>query len=145
MLEIHQPAPTFLLKNQDEEEISLEQFRGQYVILYFYPKDDTPGCSKEACAFRDQYDQFQQQGVVVLGISKDSTKSHRKFIKKYELPFTLLSDEQMEVIKLYEAARGPITRRMCYLIDPEGTIIKAYPKVTPVDHAAEVLADLKSL
>ena len=138
-------APDFSLLDQDGKATSLSQFRGSYVLLYFYPKDDTPGCTKEACMIRDIYNDFEKQGIVVLGVSKDSPSSHVKFREKYELPFTLLSDPDKKVIKQYGASAGIFTRRISYLIDPKGMIARVYPKVDPASHAGEILKDIKDL
>ena len=139
--------------DQDEATHSLKQYRGSYVLLYFYPKDDTPGCTKEACAITDVYGDFKQLGVVVLGVSKDSPKSHKKFATKYNLPFTLLSDADIAVAELYGAwkektmfgktALGML--RISYLIDVEGKILKVYPNVDPANHALQILKDVKEL
>ena len=153
MLEINKPAPDFTLLDQVEATHSLKQYRGSYVLLYFYPKDDTPGCTKEACAITDVYGDFKQLGVVVLGVSKDSPKSHKKFATKYNLPFTLLSDADIAVAELYGAwkektmfgktALGML--RISYLIDVEGKILKVYPNVDPANHALQILKDVKEL
>ena len=147
MLQEQSKAPDFTLQNEKEEQITLSQFKGRKVVLYFYPKDNTSGCTKEACAFRDAYDQFLEKGAVVIGISNDGVASHRKFKDKYELPFYLLSDPEHEVIEQYEAwveksmygKKYMGTQRSTYVIDEEGTITKVFPKVKPADHAAEVL------
>lgn len=144
MLNIQKVAPDFTLPDQDEKNHTLSDYQGTFVLLYFYPKDDTPGCTREACAIRDVYKEFKKAGIQVIGVSKDSTKSHKKFEKKYTLPFILLSDEQQTVINAYEASRHPIgTRRISYLIDPKGIIVKAYPDVSPAEHPDEVLKDIK--
>jgi thioredoxin-dependent peroxiredoxin len=145
-------APKFSLKDQNNQNHSLKQYLGQWVVLYFYPKDDTPGCTKEACNFRDSFHTLQQLGVQILGISKDSVSSHQKFAKKYQLNFPLLSDEEKTVIKAYEAwgikkfmgksFEGTI--RKTYLIDKKGYIVKVYPKVNPTIHASEVIKDIQS-
>lgn len=144
-------APDFTLPDEEGIEVSLSSFRGKKVVLYFYPKDNTPGCTKEACSFRDVYDEILALGAVVIGMSADSRKSHTSFKNKFDLPFYLLSDPDKKVLELYEAIgekkmygktyRGIL--RSTYIIDEEGTIIKAYPKVKPDDHAAEVLEALK--
>jgi len=121
--------------------------------LYFYPKDDTPGCTKEACGIAEVYDEFAKLGAVVLGASKDSPSSHAKFKEKYHLPFTLLSDESTEMIKSYEVWEEKSMfgkkymgiLRITYIINPTGEIVKTYPNVTPADHALKLLADLKTL
>jgi peroxiredoxin Q/BCP len=150
MLAEGDPAPDFVLPADDGGTVRLEDLRGKKVVLYFYPKDDTPGCTKEACAFRDRHDAFRERGVVVLGVSKDDVASHRRFKEKYGLPFTLLSDPETKVLDAYGAwgerkmyGRTFMgTRRMTYLIDEEGRIAKVYPKVTPAQHADEILGDL---
>jgi peroxiredoxin Q/BCP len=153
MLKINQVAPSFTLPDETGTHRSLEEFQGQFVVLYFYPKDDTPGCTKEACMIKEVYDEFSALGVVVLGVSKDSPESHQQFKTKHELPFTLLSDESGEMIESYEAwgeksmfgnkYQGIL--RVTYLIDPAGQIVKVYPKVSPAKHALELLKDLKEL
>lgn len=143
-------APDFALQDQEEVFHNLSDYRGKKVVLYFYPKDDTPGCTKEACSFRDSFGDFRKNGLVVLGVSKDSTSSHAKFQEKYSLPFPLLSDTDTTVIKAYEAW-GPKkymgrdyegVLRITYIIDEEGKILKAYEKVKPQDHAQEILEDI---
>ncbi len=143
-------APDFELSDQDEVLHKLSDYRGKKVVLYFYPKDDTPGCTKEACSFRDSFGDFRKNGLVVLGVSKDSASSHAKFHEKYSLPFPLLSDTDANVIKAYEAW-GPKKYmgkeyqgilRVTYIIDEEGKILKAYEKVKPQDHAQEILNDI---
>lgn len=144
------PAPDFTLLNQNGESVTLSSYKGKWVLIYFYPKDDTPGCTKEACAIRDAFPKFDTSKAVVLGISPDSVKSHKKFEEKYQLPFTLLSDEQKEVAKAY-GVWGPKkfmgrdyegVTRSSFLIAPDGTVAKVYEKVKPELHADEVLADL---
>lgn len=153
MLNISDKAKKFLLPDQDGKIHSLTDYLGRWIVLYFYPKDDTPGCTKEACNFRDSYHELTKMGIVVLGVSKDSVKSHKKFAEKYNLNFPLLSDEGREVITSYGAwglkkfmgreYEGII--RMTYLIDTKGKIAKVYPKVNPLTHAGEILNDLKSV
>lgn len=146
-------APDFTLPDQFGITRTLSAFRGKWVILYFYPKDDTPGCTKEACAFRDGFEQFQRADVDILGVSVDSPKKHAKFAEKYDLPFTLLSDEEKKVVRLYKVwgkkkfmGREYMgTKRISYLIDPKGRIAKVYPDVKPNEHADEVLADVRAL
>ena len=153
MLNIGTLAPDFTLLDQDGVSQSLKTYRGKYVLLYFYPKDDTPGCTKEACTIADVYNDFSKLNVVVLGVSKDSPKSHKKFAEKYSLPFTLLSDTDAAVIETYGAWQEKTMfgktalgiSRISYLIDPEGKIVKVYPKVDPASHALEILKDIKSL
>jgi peroxiredoxin Q/BCP len=148
-----QRAPAFTLSDQDGKEHSLKDFIGQWVALYFYPKDDTPGCTAEACSFRDGYAVLRRQKVVVLGVSADSIKKHKKFAEKYTLPFPLLADEEKKVVELYGVWSKKrfmgreymgITRTT-FLIDPEGKIAKIYDQVTPDKHADEILADVKNL
>ena len=143
-------APDFTLPAGNGEQVSLSQFRGRKVVLYFYPKDNTPGCTKEACSFRDNHQDFLDRGAVVIGISADSEDSHRKFQDKYELPFYLLADPEKTVIQQYEAWGEkkmygkifPGTLRVTYVIDENGTIAKTFPKVKAAEHAAEVLPHL---
>ena len=147
------PAPNFKLTDQDSTTHSLKDYAGKWVVVYFYPKDDTPGCTTEACSFRDEYDYIKENGAVVLGVSKDSVASHKKFATKYNLNFPLLSDESLETIKAYGAwgERSMYGRtfegiiRSTFLINPEGQIVKDYPKVTPKDHAIQIVKDLVAL
>ena len=151
MLEIKTPAPDFALSDKDGNTVRLSDFRGKKVILYFYPKDNTPGCTRQACAFGGAYEEFKELGAVVIGISKDSAESHRKFTEKYDLPFILLSDPEHKVIedygvwqekKLYgKVSMGVV--RSTYIIDEEGLIEKVMPKVKPDTNAAEILEYLK--
>lgn len=153
MLDVGMTAPDFTLKNQTDETVSLSQYKGKWVLLYFYPKDNTPGCTTEACGIRDSWKDFQEAGITVLGISGDSAKKHQKFIDEFKLPFSLLSDKDRTVIKQYSALGeksmfGKIylgILRISYLIDPEGKIRKVYPKVDPETHAQEILEDFKEL
>jgi len=150
MLEEGTQAPEFTLPDENGTEISLSQFRGKKVVIYFYPKDDTPGCTKEACNFRDNYDAILEKGAVVLGVSADSQKSHQKFKSKYELPFYILSDPDKTMIQEYGAwgekqmygktYEGVI--RSTYVIDEDGKIAKVFPKVKPAEHGLEVLKAL---
>jgi len=143
-------APEFSAAANGGGKISLADFRGKSVVLYFYPKDDTPGCTKEACAFRDHFAEFKQAGAVVLGVSTDPVKSHDKFAAKYNLPFTLLADEDKKIVHTYGVWGGKSfmgrkylgTHRMTFLIGPDGCIKKIWPKVKPDVHAEEVLAVL---
>ena len=147
LLEAGQKAPEFTAKDQDGNEISLRDYLGKKVVLYFYPKDDTPGCTKEACAFRDNFPNFKKIDAAVLGVSVDGQKAHRKFADKYELPFTLLVDDDKKIVEAYgvwglkkfmgKEYMG--TNRVTYLIDEQGAIEKVWPKVKPETHAAEVL------
>src|ERR1035437_570515 len=149
MLNIKTPAPNFKLLDQDGKEHSLAYHKGNYILIYFYPKDDTPGCTKEACVIRDMYKDFESNGVKVFGVSADSPESHKKFADKYDLPFTLLSDSKREVIQKYEATKeifGNLgTKRISYLIGKDGKILKTYPKVDPTTHGVEILKDIYSL
>lgn len=152
-LSLHQPAPDFSLPDQTGKVHTLKQYRGKWVLLYFYPKDDTPGCTSEACSLRDQWSEFKNVNAVVLGVSADSSDSHQEFADKYQLPFPLLADPEKTVVNAYEAwgekklyvtiYQGIL--RKSYLIDPHGKIAKIYPKVTPKPHAKEVLKDIKKL
>jgi peroxiredoxin Q/BCP len=142
------PAPTFTAATNGGGKISLADYQGRHVILYFYPKDDTPGCTKEACGFRDQFAAFEQKGAVVLGVSIDPVKAHDKFVTKYKLPFTLLADEDRTIVNAYGVwgeksflgRRYFGIHRVTFLIGPDGRIKKIWPKVKPELHAAEVLA-----
>lgn len=152
MPEVGATAPDFTLPDQDGNTHALSSYRGAWVLLYFYPKDDTPGCTIEACTIRDQFKDFQKINAVVLGVSTDSVKSHKKFKEAYQLPFTLLADEHKEVVGQYGVFQEKKmygrtymgTLRTSFLIDPEGKIAKVYQKVKPEVHAAEVFADLKA-
>lgn len=146
-------APAFKAPDQDGKIRQLKDSAGKWVILYFYPKDDTPGCTKEACSFRDGFTKFKRAGVEVIGVSVDSVKKHAKFVEKYNLPFTLLADEEKKIVEAYGVwglkkfmGREYMgTNRVSYLINPEGKIAKVYEKVKPDVHADEVLADVKTL
>jgi peroxiredoxin Q/BCP len=143
-------APEFTVSTNGGGRISLADYKGQNVILYFYPKDDTPGCTKEACAFRDGYADFKKKGAVVFGVSTDPVKSHDKFVEKFKLPFTLLADEDKKIVdsygvwgeKSFMGRKYMGTHRVTFLIGPDGKIKKIWPKVKPEEHAAEVLATL---
>lgn len=142
-------APQFELQDQDGKTHTLADYAGKWLLVYFYPRDDTPGCTKEACSFRDGFKMFADKGVQIIGISKDSVKSHKKFADKFNLNFPLLADENKETIKAFGAwtERGFMGRpgivRNSYLINPEGEIVKKYIKVKPELHAAEILKDLE--
>jgi thioredoxin-dependent peroxiredoxin len=138
-------APNFKLSDQYGKEHSLSNQRGSYVLIYFYPKDDTPGCTKEAQVIRDLYKDFENNGVKIFGISADSEESHKKFAEKYQLPFTLLSDPKKEVIKMYGADGHIFTKRISYLIGPDGMIEKVYSEVDPAHHGIEILKDVIAL
>lgn len=145
MLDIKTPAPNFKLLDQNGKEHTLAYHRGSYVLIYFYPKDDTPGCTKEACTIRDMYKDFESNNVKIFGISADSVQSHKDFAEKYGLPFTLLSDPQKETIKRYGAESFPFNKRISYLIGPDSVIEKVYPKVDPAHHGEEILQDIYAL
>ncbi len=145
MLKENDIAPIFNLLNAENDQKSLSDYAGHWVLLYFYPKDDTPGCTTEACAFRDNTPFYEDIGISVIGISKDSPESHQAFKEKYNLPFELLSDTDGIVSELYGSGIGESPKRISYLISPDGTIAKAYKDVTPTTHAEEVLSDLKAL
>ena len=148
MLKEGDQAPDFTMKNENGEDVNLSDLRGQKVALYFYPKDDTPGCTKEACAFRDSFSQFKKRGIEVLGVSLDSEKSHQKFAQKYDLPFRLLADTERKISdaygtygeKKFMGRKYMGNHRMTFLIDEKGKIKKVYEKVKPEEHAEEVLA-----
>ena len=142
MLQIGSPAPEISLKDQTGTSRTLSEFRGSYVLVYFYPKDDTAGCTKEACVIRDMYGEFDRLGVQVLGISADSVESHKAFAEKYGLPFTLLSDPTQETISAYGAKGLVMSKRISYLVNPSGTVAKAYPNVDPTTHGGEILNGL---
>ena len=150
MLELGTKAPDFTLPDQNGDLHSLSEYKGKKVILYFYPKDNTPGCTKQACGFAERYPQFTKKGAVVLGISKDSVASHKKFEEKYGLPFTLLSDPERKVIQAYDVWKekmnyGKVSMgvvRTTYLIDEEGKIAKAFDKVKAADNPEQMLGEL---
>jgi len=146
-LEVGDKAPAFSLKNTEGKPVKLSDFKDQKVVLYFYPKDDTPGCTKEACAFRDDYVQLQKRGVVVLGVSADDQQSHRKFTQKYSLPFTLLSDPDHTMMEKYNAwveknmygKKYMGVARITYIINEDGKIAHIFAKVKPETHSQDVL------
>lgn len=150
MLEIGTKAPAFSLPDQNGTVHTLEEYKGKKVVLYFYPKDNTSGCTKQACGFAELYPQFTEKGAVVLGVSKDSVASHKKFEEKFGLPFTLLSDTELAAIKAYDVWQeknmyGKITMgvvRTTYLIDEEGVIVKAFGKVKATENPAQMLGEL---
>ena len=151
MLEIGTSAPAFTLPDQDGKMVSLKDFKGQKVVLYFYPKDNTPGCTKQACNFGELLPQFREKGAVVIGVSKDSVASHKKFQEKFGLPFILLSDTEMKVIQAYgvwqeknmygKKTMGVV--RSTYLIDEKGVIVKAFGKVKAAENPQQMLDELK--
>ncbi len=143
-------APSFTAKTNGGGSVSLADFIGRNVVLYFYPKDDTPGCTKEACSFRDNFAALKKKGAVVLGVSPDPVKSHDKFVEKFKLPFTLLADDDKKVVEAYGVWGEKVfmgrkymgVHRVTFLIGPDGKIKKIWPKVKPEEHVAEVLAEL---
>lgn len=151
MLEVGVKAPEFELMNQNGEMIRLSDFVGKKVVLYFYPRDNTPGCSRQACAFAQAYEGFKADNVAVIGVSKDSVASHLKFAQKYDLPFVLLSDPELQAIQAYgvwqeKKLYGKVSMgvvRSTYIIDEKGYIEKVMPKVKPDTNAAEILAYLR--
>ncbi|WMJ78521.1 MULTISPECIES: thioredoxin-dependent thiol peroxidase [unclassified Sedimentibacter] len=152
MLEKNTKAPSFTLPDKDGKEVSLEDFAGKKVVLYFYPRDNTPGCTKQACGFAGMYDEFTELGVTVIGVSKDSMKSHQKFVDKYNLPFILLSDPELKAITAYDVwkekklygktSMGVV--RTTYIIDENGIIEDVMPKVKPDSNAKDVLEYLRN-
>lgn len=153
MIEINCAVPDFTLMGSDNQEHKLSQYRGKKVILYFYPRDNTPGCSTEACNFRDSNDVFINKNAIIIGISMDSLKSHTKFIEKFNLPFILLSDEKEEVCNLFNVIKEKNMygkkvfgiERSTFIINEEGILIKEYRKVKVKDHVSTVLKDLELL
>ena len=147
MLNVGDRAPEFMLKDKDENNVSLSDFIGRRIVLYFYPKDNTPGCTRQACAFAGAYGEFRKRGVEVIGISRDSIASHVKFAEKYNLPFLLLSDPELEAIQAYgvwqeKKLYGKVSFgvvRTTFIIDKNGIIEKVMPKVKPDTNAAEIL------
>jgi len=151
MLKTQMAAPDFVLPDKDGNPVALSDFRGRKVVLYFYSKDNTPGCTRQACAFAGVYDAFEKSGITVIGISKDSVDSHRKFAEKYHLPFLLLADTELKAIKAYDVWQekklyGKVSMgvvRSTYIIDEHGTIEHVMPKVKPDTNAAEILEYLQ--
>ena len=150
MLAVGTKAPEFTLSDQNGQSVSLSDFLGKKVVLYFYPRDNTPGCTRQACAFAQSYGAFRSSDVVVIGISKDSVASHLKFAQKYDLPFILLSDPELQAIQAYDVWKekklyGKVSMgvvRSTYVIDEQGTIERAMPKVKPDSNAEDILAYL---
>jgi len=139
-------APEFTAKNQDEKTVKLSDFKGKFVLLFFYPKDETPGCTKEACEFRDNYAEFKKLNTVVLGISRQGADSHKKFIAKHSLPFDLLIDNDGNIAKAYGVGTMPIVgfhKRMSVLIGPDGKVAHFYEDVDPSTHVLQVIGDIK--
>lgn len=153
MIEINCAVPDFTLMGSDNQEHKLSQYRGKKVILYFYPRDNTPGCSTEACNFRDSNDVFINKNAIIIGISRDSLKSHTKFIEKFNLPFILLSDEKEEVCNLFNVIKEKNMygkkvfgiERSTFIINEEGILVKEYRKVKVKDHVSTILKDLELL
>lgn len=146
ILEAGAKAPDFEAKDQNGKTVRLSTFHGKTVVLYFYPKDDTPGCTVEACNFRDNFSSFRQHGIEVIGVSVDSENSHRKFADKYNLNFTLVSDGSKDIVEKY-GVRGDSgsAKRVTYIIKPDGTIGYVYGKVAPKEHAVDVLNRIREL
>ncbi len=152
MLNINDSAPLFTLPDQNGINHSLQDYLGKWVLLYFYPKDNTPGCTKQACGIRDNWQELQDTGLVILGVSADSVTSHSKFVKKHHLPFPLLADEKRQVIQQYGSLKKKSIlsktffgiSRDSFLIDPKGKIVKIYRKVKPTEHVSMILKDLKN-
>ena len=153
MLEVGCKAPDFTLQDQNGNEVRLSNFYGKRIVLYFYPRDNTPGCTRQACAFAKSFEEFRNQDVVVIGISKDSVASHLKFAQKYDLPFILLSDPELKAIQAYDVWKekklyGKVSMgvvRTTYIIDSQGNIEKVMPKVKPDTNAAAILTYLEDL
>ena len=153
MLQVGMNAPDFTLPDQDGNQVSLSQFRGKKVVVYFYPRDNTPGCTRQACAFRDSFAQFRAMDVAVIGISKDTETSHQRFIRKFELPFLPLADPDLTAIKAYEVwqekkmygktAFGTV--RTTFVIDEQGKILKIFEKAKPDTNASEILEYFKTV
>jgi len=148
-ISVGQLAPNFKLADQQNKFLQLSDLRGQWVVLYFYPKDQTPGCTKEACNFRDNISGIKAKNAVVLGVSVDDNESHSAFAEKHDLPFKLLSDTDGKIAEQYGALRNlwvtKIAKRHSFIIDPEGKIAKIYRKVSPASHVGEIVSDLDEL
>jgi peroxiredoxin Q/BCP len=146
-------APDFNLPDQDGRQRSLADYKGKWLVLYFYPKDDTPGCTTEACSFRDEREVIAEHGAEIVGVSRDSVKNHKRFAEKYNLNFTLLSDPDHKVIEAYGAwapkkmfGRDYVgIQRKTFIISPTGEIVREYPNVTPKEHALQIIRDLQEL
>jgi peroxiredoxin Q/BCP len=147
--EVGKPAPDFNLPDQDGKQHALKDYRGKWLVLYFYPKDDTPGCTQEACAFRDDLAQIIELGAQVVGVSVDDTNSHAEFAKKYHLPFPLLADKTTETADRYGALRNlvfmKVARRYTFLIDPQGNVSKVYLSVETSRHSKQIIDDLQKM
>jgi thioredoxin-dependent peroxiredoxin len=142
-LSVGTQAPDFTVKDTDGNTVSLSDYAGKTVVLYFYPKDDTPGCTKEACSFRDYYADYQGKNITVFGVSMDDEASHQKFTEKFNLPFPLLADVNGELTKAYDVDGGGYSKRVTYVIGGSGSIIKVYDSIKTDTHAPDILADLK--
>ena len=150
MLKEGDKAPSFSLKDQNGKTHNLKDYKGKKLVLYFYPKDNTSGCTKEACGFRDSFSEYKKNNITILGVSKDTSESHKKFIEKHDLPFNLLIDENRDALEKYGAwtkksLYGKIfmgIQRITYVIDEEGKILKTYPKVKADEHAQQILKDI---
>jgi peroxiredoxin Q/BCP len=142
VLAVGTKAPDFTVKDTNGNAISLSDFSGKTVVLYFYPKDDTPGCTKQACSFRDNYSAYQGKDIVVLGVSMDNEASHQQFTEKFNLPFPLLADVDALLTNSYDVSGGGYSKRVTYVIDGSGTVIKVYDSVKTDTHATDILADL---
>src|ERR1035437_907961 len=147
--EVGQAAPDFKLPDQHGKQHALQDYRGKYLVLYFYPKDDTPGCTQEACAFRDDLNQLTELGAQVIGVSVDDSESHAEFARKYHLPFPLLADKNGDVAASYGALLNlgiiKLARRFTFLLDPKGNIVREYLSVETSRHSKEIIEDLKKL
>ncbi|MBE9178341.1 peroxiredoxin [Oculatella sp. LEGE 06141] len=141
-LSVGTQAPNFIVKDTNGNTVTLADYAGKTVILYFYPKDDTPGCTKEACGFRDYYADYQGKDVTVFGVSMDDESSHKLFTDKYSLPFPLLADVDGTITKAYDVDGGGYSKRVTYVIDGEGKIVKVYDAVKTDTHASDILAEL---
>jgi thioredoxin-dependent peroxiredoxin len=141
-LSVGTSAPAFTAKDTQGNTVTLADFEGKNVILYFYPKDDTPGCTKEACSFRDNYAAYQGKDIAVLGVSADDEAAHQQFTQKFNLPFPLLADTDRSIIKAYDVDGGGYAKRVTYTIDPQGKISHVYTTINTETHATDILADL---
>lgn len=143
MLKIGVKAPAIEALDQNNNNQKLSDYKGKWILLYFYPRDNTPGCTREACSLRDNFPHFEKLNITILGVSTNSVASHDKFSQKFNLPFTLLADTDKKIVKDYEA--NGLFKRISYLIDPSGKIAKSYDKVKPDEHAAEVIKDMNNI
>jgi peroxiredoxin Q/BCP len=141
-LDVGMPAPLFTAKDTHGNTVSLSDFSGKTVVLYFYPKDDTPGCTKEACSFRDNYAAYQGKDIIVLGVSADDESSHQQFTQKFNLPFPLLADTDHTIMQAYDVDGGGYAKRVTYIINPQGNVANVYTSINTETHATDILADL---